>query len=100
MSKSSHKRIETLLRDENARLRTALDRERAQYAALEGILADVRKLAKKGVADITVLIAESDGVYGLHLNGDPCPWDHILEGGYMEEWLANFEALRRAVEVE
>lgn len=36
------------------------------------------------------LINESKGVYGLHLNGDPSPWEELLEGGRFEEWLIKF----------
>jgi hypothetical protein len=36
------------------------------------------------------LVNESDGVYGLHLNGDPSPWSELLEGGEFEEWLGEF----------
>lgn len=33
------------------------------------------------------LIAESEGVAGLHLNGDVAPWSDLLSGGRFEEWL-------------
>lgn len=36
------------------------------------------------VDDINGLIEESDGVYGLHLNGDPSPWSELVEGGRFE----------------
>ena len=40
------------------------------------------------VANLSVeleeLVAETSGVYGLHLNGDPSPWEEILEGGRFE----------------
>ena len=34
--------------------------------------------------DLEELVAETSGVYGLHLNGDPSPWGEILEGGRFE----------------
>jgi hypothetical protein len=34
--------------------------------------------------EIWGLIGESDGVYGLHKNGDPAPWDKLLPGGGYE----------------
>ena len=37
--------------------------------------------------DLRDLMAESSGVYGLHLNGDPCPWSDLLPGGSLEGWL-------------
>ena len=34
--------------------------------------------------EILDLMGESDGVYGLHLNGDTSPWDELDEGGQFE----------------
>lgn len=39
---------------------------------------------------LTELVMNSEGVYGLHLNGDPAPWGDLLYGGAFEEWLAPF----------
>ena len=44
--------------------------------------------AVKAVCD---LMDESAGVYGLHLNGDPSPWDELRTGGRFEEWLVDFD---------
>jgi len=55
--------------------------------------AEVERL-RKGIAAVSALIADSSGVYGLHLNGDPAPWDELLSGGRFEEWLADFDAAR------
>jgi hypothetical protein len=41
--------------------------------------------------DVADLIGESEGVYGLHLNGAPSPWDEIRTGGHFEEWLIDFD---------
>lgn len=45
------------------------------------------------LTDIHGLIDESSGVYGLHLNGDPSPWDELLPGG-------RFERLTNLVEID
>lgn len=37
--------------------------------------------------DIMELIESSEGVYGLHLNGDPAAWNELLAGGRFEGWL-------------
>lgn len=37
--------------------------------------------------DIVGLIEESDGVYGLHLNGDVSPWSELVQGGRFERLL-------------
>ena len=38
--------------------------------------------------EIWDLISESDGVYGLHQNGDLAPWDELLPGGEYERLLS------------
>jgi hypothetical protein len=46
------------------------------------------------IEDIKHLMAESKGVYGLHLNGEPAPWSEIDDGGAFEGWLFKFNAAR------
>lgn len=41
---------------------------------------------------VSELIDNSEGVYGLHLNGDPSPWDELRTGGRFEGWLLPFDA--------
>ena len=38
-----------------------------------------------------VLQESSEGVAGLHLNGDVAAWDELREGGRFEEWLMVFD---------
>lgn len=56
------------------------------------ILTDSEKLeiARKGLAAVRALMNESQGVAGLHLNGDLAPWAELERGGQFEEWLADF----------
>ena len=42
---------------------------------------------RKVVEAIDNLASESQGVAGLHLNGDLAPWDDLFSGGRCEEWL-------------
>lgn len=57
---------------------------------------------------LSCLIENSDGVAGLHLNGEIAPWDSLSAGGHFEEWLFPFsetpaqslEALKREWQVE
>ena len=44
-----------------------------------------------GIKAAAGLMDNSSGVYGLHLNGDESPWDELRTGGYMEEWLVEFD---------
>lgn len=54
--------------------------------------------ATKVLSDFDELIAESGGVYGLHMNGDPSPWEELTAGGRYEEWLVSIETLRAVLE--
>ena len=56
--------------------------------------------AKKGLRDIAELMGSSDGIYGLHRNGDPSPWSELREGGEFEKWLHDFEVACSALGVE
>ena len=51
---------------------------------------DVKDLALQELSD---LISESSGVYGLHLNGDLSPWDEIEQGGRFERFTSLPDAL-------
>ena len=44
-----------------------------------------------GIKAAAELMDNSSGVYGLHLNGDNSPWEELRTGGYMEEWLVEFD---------
>lgn len=53
------------------------------------------KEMREAVNSVRDLIENSEGVYGLHQNGDFSPWDELRTGGHFEEWLINFdEALK------
>jgi hypothetical protein len=53
--------------------------------------ADRIKTLEAGIESVTELIENSNGVYGLHLNGDPAPWGDLSTGGRFEEWLLDFD---------
>ena len=44
----------------------------------------------EGIKAIRELINESDGVAGLHLNGDIALWSELEQGGQYAEWLYDF----------
>ena len=50
---------------------------------------DIEKL-RKGIVAIRVLIGQSEGVTGLHMNGDVAYWSELEEGGRFDEWLLDF----------
>lgn len=62
----------------------------ARIAALEAENAKLRE----GIKAVADLMDESGGVYGLHLNGDPSPWDELRTGGRFECWLVHFDDAR------
>ena len=68
---------------------------RADKAALQRKVKELESVLNS----VEVLMDESDGVCGLHFNGDNAPWSELLEGGRFEEWLIDFsQALNSAKE--
>ena len=49
------------------------------------------KALKAGLLAMEGLINESNGVIGLHLNGDVAIWSELREGGHLEDWLIDFD---------
>lgn len=53
----------------------------------------------EALEDVRALIAETEGVTGLHTKGDVVPWFDLLAGGKDEVWLGNYsEWLEKDVE--
>lgn len=46
---------------------------------------------KQGLYCVADLIDNSNGVAGLHKNGDIAEWGELREGGRFEEWLIDFD---------
>jgi hypothetical protein len=63
---------------------------------------DARLITALGgiVTSLDDLIASSDGVYGLHKNGDHAPWGELTAGGQYESWLMALEDAREALPKE
>lgn len=72
---------------ETARQRDDLLRQRDELADALGDL----------LVGLDALIADSEGVVGLHLNGDVAPWSELLPGGRFEAWLLATKAARTAL---
>lgn len=74
-------------------LLTALEAERAKVARLV-------EAATVFAHDVRDLIANSDGVAGLHMNGDMAEWESLLPGGSFSPWLqsiADLESLLTSI---
>jgi hypothetical protein len=59
----------------------------------------LKELLARLHADITGLMQESEGVAGLHLNGDLAAWDELLPGGRFER-LSNLNEVAESLKVE
>ena len=70
---------------QKATLDDSINAVKAQSAAL--------KLAREALIEMQDLIGESDGVYGLHMNGDVSPWEEVEQGGRFERLTTMPEAL-------
>lgn len=57
-----------------------------------------KAVLRKIVSDLDDLIASSEGVAGLHRNGDIAPWEELTEGGQFESWLSSLEVARGVLE--
>ena len=75
---------------------TKIEQQQAEIAAIgeRAAMRDEIERLRKAIDSISDLIAESTGVYGLHLNGNVTPWCDLLPGGQFEEWLTDFDAVR------
>ena len=68
-------------------------------AAVVAIEEHRRKKLVAGLMAVERLILESQGVAGLHMNGDLADWDSLRSGGQFEAWLYEFDdALQLAKE--
>ena len=55
------------------------------------------KAAGDALQQLDDLIANSEGVAGLHKNGDVADWESLMDGGAFGEWLYKLEELRAAL---
>lgn len=87
------------LKAEAAAQRTRADAmagEAIKHEARADQAAAVYGLAARLVDELDALVSESDGVSGLHLNGNLAPWEELLPGGRFE-CLSSLDELREAL---
>ena len=51
----------------------------------------------KGLRAVAGLMAESQGVAGLHLNGDVATWDDLLQNAWLEDY---HEAMNELIDMD
>ena len=69
----------------------SLRRQIAEVTAERELFSKQTVVIWKAVRAVQDLIDQSQGVYGLHLNGEGAPWETLRKGGQFEEWLLDFD---------
>lgn len=70
----------------------------ADYKAFSEKVLVLVEAAKAFQHDFRDLIANSEGVAGLHMNGDIADWGSLLPGGAFEAWLRSVEPFDAVLE--
>ena len=69
-------------------LSTAAPGDGALIASAVNGYAAMRDALQKVLTDLDALISQSNGVVGLHRNGDVATWSELTDGGRFNEWLS------------
>ena len=59
--------------------------------AVAEVQGDYIRYLENAIIGVAALIAESNGVNGLHLNGNVATWGELRTGGKREQWLFDFD---------
>lgn len=70
---------------------------KAELAHRDTVIAELLEALEELKQCVCDLVADSDGVAGLHLNGDLAHWHELMPGGMYEEWLLPVEKARKAI---
>jgi len=82
--------------DYEARILSALTIQPADPLSDPRVVALV-EATKAFIHDVDDLIANSEGVSGLHMNGDVADWESLLPGGLFGAWLVSIDEFRAAL---
>lgn len=74
-----------------------VERLRAEAARLEGEKSKLREALSGAVQCFDNLMSDSGGVYGLHLNSDPTPWNEPTSDNHFEDWTTEIDDARLAL---
>lgn len=82
----------TIFAQMGVELSQAIEERAAWLRTLRDALRLLPILRRQSAAleDFAELISESEGVVGLHTEGDVVPWSDLLIGGKDETWLGNY----------
>jgi hypothetical protein len=61
------------------------------------LVKELVEAAARVAADVADLAAHSEGVAGLHMNGDLAPWESLLDGGEFGTWLGSVAELEEVI---
>jgi len=56
------------------------------------------EILKKGIKAVSDLMEESEGVTGLHLNGNVAYWSELCRYGEFSQWLSDFNAAEEIID--
>ena len=79
--------------EEVAAVFNAPEADRSVFKAAPDLLEALERL----LHDVSDLAANSEGVAGLHMNGNVADWGSLLPGGEFGAWLASIDAARAAI---
>ena len=77
-------REENMAKRLSQRVQLGSEQRSAELTRLRQLNAELVEGLTALVNDVRGLVSESNGVYGLHLNGDVSPWPELLPDGEFE----------------
>ena len=74
-----------------------VDRMLVNSTKMDANITTLTEAAARVLHDIDDIVANSEGVAGLHMNGEVAEWHSLMSGGSFEAWLRSVEVLRAAL---
>ena len=85
------------LERECALTQAQVDRMLVNSTKMDANITTLTEAAARVLHDIDDIVANSEGVAGLHMNGEVAEWHSLMSGGSFEAWLRSVEVLRAAL---
>lgn len=91
-------RVRTAKLERECKLTQAqVDRMLVNSTQMDANITTLAEDAARVLHDIDDLVANSEGVTGLHMNGEVAEWSAIMDGGSFGAWLCSVETLRNTL---